>query len=97
MEILHSVTWMLKMQGCKTCIKHCPTEAIRVRRGKARFCPSAVSTAANASGFAASCQKVVCDPFDMLKDFEYKIALPAPSFYGQFKNINDVNIILGGL
>ncbi|NLG53551.1 MAG: 4Fe-4S binding protein [Clostridiales bacterium] len=99
MEILHSVTLDVeKCKGCTTCIKHCPTEAIRVRRGKAQIlsqrcidCGQCVRVCPHHA------KKVVCDPFDMLKDFEYKIALPAPSFYGQFKNINDVNIILGGL
>ena len=26
-----------KCQGCTNCIKHCPTEAIRVRGGKAKI------------------------------------------------------------
>ncbi len=34
---------------------------------------------------------------DILNKFEYKIALPAPSFYGQFNNLDDVNILLTAL
>ena len=34
----HSVTLdSEKCKGCTNCIKHCPTEAIRVRDGKARI------------------------------------------------------------
>ena len=29
--------------------------------------------------------------------FEYRIALPAPSLYGQFVGLDDVNILLSGL
>ncbi len=95
----HSVTLdREKCKGCTTCIKQCPTQAIRVRRGKAtiirehcidcgvciRVCPH-------------HAKKAVCDPFEMLEQFQYKVALPAPSLYGQFRNLDDVNIVLGGL
>jgi iron only hydrogenase large subunit-like protein len=30
-------------------------------------------------------------------DYEYKVALPAPSLYGQFNNLDDVNIVLTAL
>lgn len=98
-SVRHSVTLdKEKCQGCTTCIKHCPTEAIRVRRGKAiiikercidcgeciRVCPHRA-------------KKAVCDPFDMIKNFKYTVALPAPSLYGQFHNMDDVNIVLAGL
>ena len=38
-----------KCEGCTNCIKRCPTEAIRVRNGKAHIISSAASIAANAS------------------------------------------------
>ena len=85
-QIYHSVTLDKdKCRGCTNCIKYCPTEAIRVRNGKAviikercidcgeciRICPY-------------HAKKAVTDPFDSIRDYEYKIALPAPSLYGQF-------------
>jgi len=33
----------------------------------------------------------------MMDSYKYKVALPAPSIYGQFKNVTDVNMILAGL
>ena len=37
----HSVVLeYIKCRGCTTCIKNCPTEAIRVRRGKATILPN---------------------------------------------------------
>ncbi len=85
-EYFHSVTLNTsKCKGCTNCIKHCPTEAIRVRSGKAviikercidcgvciRVCPY-------------HAKKAVTDSLSITKDYSYKIALPAPSLYGQF-------------
>lgn len=85
-EYFHSVTLNKnKCKGCTNCIKYCPTEAIRVRSGKAviikercidcgvciRVCPY-------------HAKQAVTDPVDMIKKYSYKIALPAPTLYGQF-------------
>jgi len=42
-------------------------------------------------------KKAVYDSFERLKDFKYTVALPAPALYGQFHNLEDVNVILTGL
>lgn len=87
-----------KCKGCVTCIKHCPTEAIRVREGKAtilevrcvdcgeciRFCPNQAKTA-------------VADTTERLSEFRYKIALPAPALYGQFHGGVQPERVLAGL
>src|SRR5690606_34473049 len=36
----------------------------------------------------------VTDPLSSIDRFEYKIALPAPTLYGQFKDVTDINDIL---
>ena len=37
------------------------------------------------------------DSLDILKQYKYNIALPAPSLYSQFNNLDDVNIVLNAL
>lgn len=84
--------------GCMNCIKRCPTQAIRVRHGKAtiisercidcgeciRICPHHAKTAKS-------------DPLEIINNYKYKIALPAPALYGQFRNLTDVNYVLTAL
>lgn len=78
-----------KCRGCTNCIKGCPTEAIRVRNGKAFIledrcidCGECIRRCPNRAKVAIS------DPWEILETFDYKIALVAPSFYGQFGNVN---------
>jgi len=42
-------------------------------------------------------KKAISDPISVMDNFKHRIALPAPSLYGQFKGIRDVNIILTAL
>lgn len=96
---IHSVTLdSEKCKGCINCMKRCPTEAIRVRNGKATIiaercidCGECIRICPNRA------KKAVCDSYEMLNRFKWKIALPAPSFYGQFNNLEDVNYVLTGL
>lgn len=86
MSKLHSVRLIEeKCVGCTNCIKRCPTQAIRVRNGKAqiaeercidcgeciRACPHHAKTA-------------VMDHLEQLDGFRYTVALAAPSLYAQF-------------
>lgn len=87
-----------KCKGCTTCIKHCPTEAIRVRNGLAHIIEDrCIDCGVCIRVCPHKAKKAVCDSLERLREFEYTIALPAPSLYGQFHNLEDVNIILTGL
>ncbi|NLM48096.1 MAG: 4Fe-4S binding protein [Epulopiscium sp.] len=99
MEYLHSVTLQEdKCVGCTDCIKRCPTEAIRVRHGKAKIidercidCGLCIKVCRNRA------KKAMTDKLDCLSEYKYKVAIPAPTLYAQFKDIYDVNVILTGL
>lgn len=87
-----------KCTGCTTCLRHCPTEAIRIRNGHAVInddrcidCGECIRVCPN------NAKKAMCSKFEHHQHYKYKIALPAPSLYGQFDNLDDVDIILQGL
>ncbi len=42
-------------------------------------------------------KKPIYDPLSVLDGFKYKIALPPPSLYGQFNNLDEQDTVLGGL
>ncbi len=96
---LNSVTLdRSKCMGCTTCMKHCPTEAIRVRNGRAHILAERCIDCGNCIRYCPhKAKKAETDPFDSINAFEYTVALPAPSLYGQFHNLDDVNIVLTAL
>lgn len=87
-----------KCTGCTTCLHHCPTEAIRIKNGHSvidqkrcidcgeciRQCPH-------------KAKKAVSGKLEDMQKFKYKIALPAPTLYAQFENLEDVDYVLNGL
>lgn len=87
-----------KCCGCTHCLKHCPTEAIRIRDRRAvidtsrcidcgeciRVCPH-------------QAKKAVYDKLGDIPKDTYKIALPAPTLFGQFDNLDDIDYVLQGL
>lgn len=87
-----------KCTGCTTCLRHCPTEAIRIRDGHAvinearcidcgeciRVCPH-------------KAKKSRRSKLDAMDGYKWKIALPAPTLYGQFDNLDDIDYVLNGL
>ena len=98
-EFFHSVTLDEDIcMGCTNCIKKCPTQAIRLRNGKAwiksELCIDC-GECIKACPYHAKSAKT--DSIDELKSYKYAIALPAPSLYGQFKNLEDIDYVLTGL
>ncbi len=95
----HSVSLDIqKCTGCTTCIHRCPTEAIRVWDKHAVInstrcidCGECIRVCQH------NAKKAVLDSLDEIKKFKWKIALPAPSLYAQFDNLDDVDFVLQGL
>ena len=97
--LTHSVTLdVSKCKGCTTCLKHCPTEAIRVRDSHAQIenarcidCGECIRVCQHKA------KKAIYDRFEDFADYKYKIALPAPALYGQFEGAGDLDMLLSAL
>jgi iron only hydrogenase large subunit-like protein len=84
--------------GCTNCIKRCPTEAIRVRNGKANIIESkCIDCGECIRRCPEHAKDSVSDSLDKIKSFKYKIALPAPSLYSQFGEKEEPGKILAAL
>lgn len=87
-----------KCCGCTNCLKRCPTEAIRVHDGKARIlsdrcidCGECIRICPHRAKRAHSTQ------IEEIQNYAIKVALPAPALFGQFSNLDDIDIVLNGL
>lgn len=98
-EYFHSVTLDEDLcKGCINCIKRCPTEAIRVRDGKAHILGERCVDCGECLRVCPHhAKKAVSDKIESIGAYKYKIALPPPSLYGQFNNMDDQDIILNAL
>jgi iron only hydrogenase large subunit-like protein len=87
-----------KCKGCTNCIKRCPMEAIRVHDGKATIMEERCIDCGECIRFCPNHAKIaLTDGLEKLAEYRYKIALPAPSFFGQFKNQEHIEDILHAL
>jgi len=95
----HSVTLdESKCRGCTNCIKGCPTEAIRVRKSKARIINErCIDCGECIRACPHHAKKAITDPFDTIYSYEYRIAIPAPSLYSQFKTAKSREQLLTAL
>lgn len=87
-----------KCIGCTTCMKHCPTEAIRIKDGRAVILSSrCIDCGECIRHCEQGAKRAVSDKLSDMDRFKWKIALPAPSLYGQFDNLDDIDYVLNGL
>ncbi len=95
----HSVTLdSEKCRGCTNCVKGCPTEAIRVRDGKAKIIKERCIDCGECIRRCPYHAKLsITDTRMLTKEYKYNIIMTPPSFYGQFKGVSDVNVILTAL
>ena len=95
----HSVTLDKdKCVGCTNCLKRCPTEAIRVRGGRAHIIDERCIDCGECIRVCEHHAKIAnTNPLSAINGFPYKIALPAPSLYGQFKNLRSISDVIEGL
>ncbi|HEX9744694.1 MAG TPA: [Fe-Fe] hydrogenase large subunit C-terminal domain-containing protein [bacterium] len=84
-----------KCCGSMACLRTCPTEALRVRDGKVRHYPE---MCVDCGGCIAICPsgafKVTTDSLSDLDNYQYKVAIPSVTLYGQFGldvSVDEVN------
>lgn len=96
---IHSVRFVpSKCKGCVTCVKACPTDAIRVRNGKAELIAArCIDCGECMRRCAYHAVEAYSDKLEEIKKYQYNIVLPPPSLYAQFPADISEETIRGGL
>lgn len=99
MKRFHSVTLdMERCLGCTNCIKRCPTEAIRVRDGKAKIIDERCIDCGECIRICPQHAKLaITDSLEDINKYKYPVAVPAPTLFSQFKGDVTPDKILSGL
>lgn len=67
-----------RCKGCTNCLMHCPTEAIRVRNGRAHIIDNKCIDCGECIRICGYHAKVaVTDSLETIRGFKYALALPA--------------------
>lgn len=83
-----------KCNGCTICLRRCPTEAIRIRNGKARIIKERCIDCGECIRVCPyHAKKAFADDLDAIKKYKFKIALVSLPLYGQFTLDTDINRI----
>ena len=95
----HSVSLdVSRCTGCTMCLKRCPTEAIRIHDGHAQIDPNRCIDCGVCIRYCPhNAKKSNYSKLDTVMKYKWKIALPAPTLYGQFEELEDVDYVLQGL
>lgn len=85
-------------KGCINCIKYCPTQAIRVHNGKAHIIDKFCIDCGRCIRYCPQHAKIaIYDSLNVLNEYKYTVALPAPSLYAQYNNLTNADIVLNAL
>lgn len=98
-EYYHPIKFLEeKCQGRMRCMRACPTQAIRVKGGKARLIPELCVDCGECVN-VCPCGAIVSltDRFERSMDFKHKVALPSPVLFSQFRPDIDPRKIAMGL
>ncbi|MEE8577995.1 MAG: [Fe-Fe] hydrogenase large subunit C-terminal domain-containing protein [candidate division Zixibacteria bacterium] len=83
-----------KCRGHMTCMRHCPTQAIRVRNGKAEISNELCVDCGECLSVCPSGAIVpIADPVDEISSFKYRVVVPSPVLYSQFEGTTHPYII----
>jgi iron only hydrogenase large subunit-like protein len=76
-----------KCCGHMSCMRHCPTQGIRVRKGKAVLSEElCIDCGTCISACPAGAVVPINDPVSEMSHFDYKVAVPSPVLYSQFES-----------
>lgn len=95
-KVFHSVMLDLdKCVGCINCIRHCPTQAIRVRNGKAKILKELCIDCGECIRVCPThAMRASYDNSAVINEFDYKVALLSPTVFGQIRNLDDLDYVM---